>query len=126
MEGRPDFSPEGLAGADVLVVGYFSAKEKQHAALMAALADSVTALGAHVVGRFVQRRGVSDGGVKAMDRPYSSRTLVSGGKVREIALAREETDADVVIFRNPLTAHQRDVLTELLGCPVISATDLWA
>ncbi|GGK69988.1 hypothetical protein Ppa06_36740 [Planomonospora parontospora subsp. parontospora] len=113
-----------LEGKDVLLVGYFSAKQKRHAVLMNELADSVTSLGARVVERFVQRRGVSAGGVKAMGRPYSSRTLVSAGKVREIASAREETGAEVVIFLNPLTDHQRDALAEVFGCMVISSTDL--
>ncbi|MER5418937.1 hypothetical protein [Streptosporangium roseum] len=119
-------SPAGLTGRDVLVVGYFSARQKRYAALMDELADAVTALGARVVGRSVQRRGVSDGGVKAMDRPYSSRTLVSAGKAREIARARAESGAGAVVFLNPLTDHQRNVLAEILGCPVLSSIDLRA
>ncbi|MFF5208722.1 hypothetical protein [Streptosporangium sp. NPDC000396] len=125
-KGRQYPLPAVSAGMDVLLVGYFSAKQKEYAALMDEFADAVTALGARVVGRFVQRRGVSDGGVRAMDRPYSSRTLVSTGKVREIALAREDTNAGAVVFLNPLTDHQRDVLAENLGCPVISSVDLGA
>ncbi|MFF3444252.1 hypothetical protein [Streptosporangium sp. NPDC002721] len=115
-----------MTGANVLLVGYFSAKQKQYAVLMDELAEVVTALGARVVGSFVQRRGVSDGGVKTMGRPYSSRTLVSAGKVREIASARAETDADAVVFLNPLTGHQQDVLTETFNCPVISSAELRA
>ncbi|MFI6451743.1 hypothetical protein ACIBF6_09320 [Streptosporangium amethystogenes] len=111
---------------NVLVVGYFSARQKRYIALMDELADAVTALGARVVGRFVQRRGVSDGGVKAMDRPYSSRTLVSAGKVGEIARACEESGAGAVVFLNPLTDHQRNVLAEIFGCPAISSVDLRA
>lgn len=124
MKGRRRPPPVELTGRDVLVVGCFSARQKRYAALMDELADTVTALGARVVGRSVQRRGVSDGGVKAMDRPYSSRTLVSAGKAREIACAREETGAGAVVFLNPLTDHQRNVLAEILGCPVLSAADL--
>lgn len=115
-----------LSGGDVLLVGFFSARQRRHAILMAELAGAVTALGARGVGCVVQRRGVSDGGVKAMDRSYSSRTLVSAGKAREIARAREESGADAVVFLPPLTDHQRDVLAELVGCPVISSTDLRA
>ncbi|MEV4248472.1 hypothetical protein AB0J63_34295 [Streptosporangium canum] len=124
LKGRRHPPPVGLAGVEVLVVGYFSARQQRYAALMDELADTVTALGARVVGRSVQRRGVSDGGVKAMDRPYSSRTLVSAGKAREIACARAETGAGAVVFLNPLTDHQRNVLAEILGCPVLSAADL--
>ncbi len=113
-----------LAGKDALLVGYFSAKQKRYAVLMDELAAAVGNLGARVVGRFVQRRGVSDGGVRTMDRPYSSRTLVSGGKAREIASACEMTGVEAVVFLNPLTDHQREVLSETFGCPVISAVDL--
>ncbi|GAT66180.1 GTPase [Planomonospora sphaerica] len=113
-----------LAGKDALLVGYFSAKQKRYTVLMDELAAAVETLGARVVGRFVQRRGVSDGGVRTMDRPYSSRTLVSGGKVREITSACERTGAEAVVFLNPLTDHQREVLSETFGCSVISAVDL--
>jgi 50S ribosomal subunit-associated GTPase HflX len=115
-----------LAETEVLLVGLFSAKQKDHAAVMDELAELVGALGARVMGCFVQRRGVSDGGATKMSRPYSSRTLVSAGKVREIAAAREKHGAGAVVFVNPLTAHQREVLTESLGCVVISRTDLQA
>ncbi len=59
-----------------------------------------------------------------MDRPYSSRTLMSTGKVREIAAVRVETHTRAVVFANELTARQRAVLSELLGCPVFSYGDL--
>lgn len=108
-----------LTGADVLVVGYFSAKEKDFAALMDAAAAELTARGARVVGRIVQRRGVSAGGARKMTLPYSSRTLLSAGKVREVAEARERAGADAVVFVAPLTAHQREVLAELFACPVV-------
>ncbi len=111
---------------NVVLVGYFSAKEKQYLTIMDEFADSVLALGAQVVGRFVQRRGVSDGGVRTMDLPYSSRTLVSAGKVEEIALVREKSRAHAVIFLNPLTDHQREALTGLFHCPVITSDDLRA
>ncbi|MFC4117350.1 hypothetical protein [Nonomuraea zeae] len=55
-----------------------------------------------------------------MDRPYSARTLMSTGKVREIADARTETRAAAVVFVNDLTGRQRTVLTDLLGCPALS------
>ncbi|NKZ05344.1 hypothetical protein HGB48_16550 [Actinomadura latina] len=100
---------------------------------MSVLVSEVERLGGHVVGRFVQRRGVSGnkkghapGGKVNMDRPYSSRTLMSTGKVREIVAARVQTEAKAVVFTNELTARQRTVLAELLGCPVFSPGDLRA
>ncbi|MEV5893715.1 hypothetical protein [Nonomuraea fuscirosea] len=59
-----------------------------------------------------------------MDRPYSSRTLMSTGKVRKIAQVRAGAGAMAVVFFNPLTGRQRDVLSELLGCPVFGRADL--
>ncbi|WP_234048341.1 HflX-like GTP-binding protein [Streptomyces liliifuscus] len=115
-------SPPGpdLAGADVVLVGYFSAKQKDFAVRMDAAAADLTERGARVVGRVVQRRGVSDGGVKRMTVPYSSRTLLGSGKTREVAALREVSGADAVIFLNTLTDHQRRVLTGAFGCPVAS------
>ncbi|MFC5823287.1 hypothetical protein [Nonomuraea insulae] len=120
-----------VAEADVLIAGLFSAKRKDHADLMDDLAVEVTALGGRAVRRFVQRRGVSGGkkghapgGTANMDRAYSARTLMSTGKVREIAEARTETQASAVVFVNDLTGRQRTVLTEMLGCPVLTRSDL--
>ncbi|MEU3693637.1 hypothetical protein [Streptomyces narbonensis] len=111
-----------VAGARVVLVGYFSAKEKRHAALMDAAEAQLTSRGARVVGRIVQRRGVSAGGVGKTVLPYSSRTLLSSGKVRELAEVCEEADADVVlvvVVTTTLTGHQQSVLTGMLGHPVV-------
>ncbi|WP_308166367.1 hypothetical protein [Actinomadura sp. NEAU-AAG7] len=120
-----------LSGSGVLVAGLFSAKQKDYAETMSVLVGEVERLGGRVMGQFVQRRGVSGGkkghapgGRTNMDRPYSSRTLMSTGKVREIAAVRVETDAKAVVFANELTTRQRTVLAELLGCPVLSYGDL--
>ncbi|KOU22565.1 hypothetical protein ADK51_19945 [Streptomyces sp. WM6368] len=82
--------------------------------------------GVRVVGRIVQRRGVSDGGVKKMALPFSSRTLLSYGKVREVAALCEQTDADAALFLSTLTERQRRVLTGMLGCPAVSLADVVA
>lgn len=119
-------SPVAVAGARVVVVGYFSAKEKKHVALMDAADAELTACGARVVGRIVQRRGVSSGGVRKMPLPYSSRTLLSSGKIREVAETCEESDADVVVFVAALTEHQQRVLTGLLGRPVMRLVEALA
>ncbi|WP_433182544.1 hypothetical protein [Actinoallomurus sp. CA-150999] len=116
---------------DVLIAGLFSAKRKDHAQLMDALAAEVTSSGGRVVGRFVQRRGISGGkkgnapgGQANMDRPYSARTLMSTGKIKEIAAARAMTGAGAVVFFNELTSRQRTALTEIIGCSALSRCDL--
>lgn len=109
---------------DVILVGYFSGKDKEYEAAMDRLAARAEAAGARIVGRFVQRRGVSHGGVGKMTQPMARRTLISGGKVREIAEACRATGAAAVIFVNDLTAHQRNSLENEFGCVVYCADDL--
>ncbi|MFE5659595.1 hypothetical protein ACFQ9H_25770 [Streptomyces sp. NPDC056517] len=116
----PSSSPPSVDGARVVLVGYFSAKEKDFGALMDSAAWELAARGARIVGRLVQRRGVSDGGVAKMTLPFSSRTLLRSGKVREVAAACEEARADAAVFVTPLTELQRRTLTVRLGCPVLS------
>jgi len=120
---RRHSSQLAVAGADVVLVGYFSAKQKDFEALMTSAAAELAARGARVVERIVQRRGVSDGGVQKMSLPYSSRTLLSFGKVREVAQACEQANADVVIFLAALTGRQQRVLTAMLGRPAMSLGD---
>ena len=113
-------------GADVVLVGYFSAKQKDFEALMTSAATELAARGARVVVRIVQRRGVSDGGVQKMGLPYSSRTLLSYGKVREVAQACEQAKATAAIFVPTLTERQQRTLTDMLGRPAVSLADILA
>ena len=113
-----------LAGADVVLAGLFSAKDKEVGAKLDLLAVSVEAHGGRVVGRYVQRRGVSHGGAAKMAAPFSRRTLLSPGKAREIAQACRASEVGVVVFVNPLSKHQRVVLGDMFGCYVISGEDL--
>ena len=121
-----------LDGADVVLVGLFSANEKQYDVRLDELAALAEACGSRVVGRYVQRRGASDrwkqrrGGAARMSRPFSRRTLLTHGKVREIAEACREAEVDAAIFVNTLTHLQRDVLADILGCLVFSGDDLAA
>ncbi|WP_406192370.1 hypothetical protein OH807_00810 [Kitasatospora sp. NBC_01560] len=113
-------------GADVVLVGYFSAKQKDFETLMASASTELAARGARVVVQMVQRRGVSDGGVQKMGLPYSSRTLLSYGKVREVAQACDQANADAVIFVASLTERQQRALTDMLGRPAVSLSDILA
>lgn len=119
-----------LDGADVVLVGLFSANEKHYEVRLDELAAVAEARGSRVVARFVQRRGASDrwherpGGAARMSQPFSRRTLLTHGKIREIAEACRAADIDAAIFVNPLTPVQRTVLADLLGCPIFSGDDL--
>lgn len=127
VSSRPDRRPAfrvPAVGADVVLVGYFSAKQKGFEALMASAAAALAAHGARVVAQIVQRRGVSDGGARKMSLPYSSRTLLTYGKVREVELACDRADADAVIFTASLSERQRRTLTDMLGRPAVSLSDI--
>lgn len=113
-----------LAGAGVLIAGLFSGREKDYEAVVEATAALITARGGRVLGRAVQRRGVSDGGVAAMTRPYSRQTLLTAGKIREIAFRCQADGIGAVVFVNALTDHQRLILEGRLGCPVLSRAEL--
>lgn len=113
-----------LAETGILIAGLFSAKEKDYEAVIAATAALATARGARVLGRIVQRRGVSDGGVAAMTRPFSRQTVLTAGKIREIARRCQADQIGAVVFVNALTDRQRLILEGQLGCPVLSRTEL--
>lgn len=111
------------SGTDVVLVGFFSAKRKDFETVMADAAARLAAHGGRAVVRIVQRRGVSGGGARKMSLPYSSRTLLSQGKARQVADVADLVEADAVVFTNPLTQHQRRTLTALFGRPAVSITD---
>ena len=115
-----------LADANVALIGLFSGKDKDFGTRLDQLASLVAARGGRVVGRHVQRRGVSHGGVAKMTAPFSRRTLLSPGKAREVAQACRAAGVDVAVFVNPLTAHQRTVLADVFDCLVMSGEDLVA
>ncbi|XVV10817.1 hypothetical protein ACQP2X_39150 [Actinoplanes sp. CA-131856] len=113
-----------MAGADVMLIGLFSAKNKQADTKLDLLAASVETLGGRVVGRQVQRQGVSRDGARKMALPFSRRILLSSGKVREVAHACRSAGVTIAVFVNPLTEHQRTILSDLFGCPVVGSDDL--
>jgi 50S ribosomal subunit-associated GTPase HflX len=112
-----------IAGADVVLVGLFSPRHKDYARQVDDASVRIASLGGRVVARLIQRRGVSHGGVAAMSRPFSRKTVVSGGKAREIAAACDANGAAAVVFINPLTLHQQQALAEIFRRPTISICD---
>ncbi|MFF2997022.1 hypothetical protein ACFVTC_21075 [Streptomyces sp. NPDC057950] len=53
-------------------------------------------------------------------------TLLSHGKVREVAQACDQADADTVVFVPTLTERQQRTLTTMLGRPAVSLSDILA
>ncbi|SCL23970.1 GTP-binding GTPase N-terminal [Micromonospora pallida] len=108
----------------VVLVGLFSAKDRDYQAHLEAVEARVTALGGQVLERFAQRRGVSDGGVRLMTAPLSRRFLVGRGKLAEIATTCSSRDVDAVVFVNDLNDYQRRWLSTRLERPVLTRADL--
>ncbi|MEV4659724.1 hypothetical protein [Micromonospora sp. NPDC049301] len=108
----------------VVLVGLFSAKDRDYQDRLDALEAQVTALGGQVLDRFVQRRGVSDGGVRLMTAPLSRRFLIGPGKLEEIATTCSSRNVDAVVFINGLSGYQRRWLSTRLGRPVLTQADL--
>ncbi|WP_203858494.1 hypothetical protein [Plantactinospora mayteni] len=107
-----------------LLVGLFSAKVRDHQDQFDALEARLGVLGVRVCGRFVQRRGVSDGGVRLLTAPLSRRFLIRAGKLAQVAEACETDDVDAVVFVNDLTGYQRGCLSVRLGRPVLTRVDV--
>jgi 50S ribosomal subunit-associated GTPase HflX len=81
-------------------------------------------LGATVVGRVIQRRGVSrakkPGGVLKMKSPINAATIIGSGKAKELAALASDSGADTVVFINPLKTSQESRLKQITGCRILS------
>lgn len=108
----------------VILVGLFSAKVRDYQDQLDALDVEVTALGVQVRAHFVQRRGVSAGGVRLMTSPLSRRFLLGPGKLEQVAAAGEFFDVDAIVFANELTAYRRRWLSARFGRPVLTRADM--
>ena len=114
-----------LSHRKVVLVGLFSARVPNPGAELLSLANLLEAAGAQVVGRLLQRRGVSrakgPGGAKRMEAPLAA-TVIGAGKARELATLCGETGADLVVSWNELTERQRQELEKATGVQVQAAT----
>ncbi|RKR92118.1 putative GTPase [Micromonospora pisi] len=108
----------------VVLVGLFSAKVRDYQEQLDALERQVQALGIQVHGRFVQRRGISAGGVRLLTSPLSRRFLLGPGKLEQVVAACEAGNVDAVVFINELTTHQARSLTIRLGRPALTRADV--
>jgi 50S ribosomal subunit-associated GTPase HflX len=114
-----------MMGRRVVIVGLFSAKDKGAEAAMRELEAAVVRAGNVVVGRVVQRRGVSrsrtPGGARRMDAPMNAATYIGTGKAEEVAELCRRFDADLVVVRGAPSPTQIDRLREVIGREVIAS-----
>jgi hypothetical protein len=113
----PRKSPD-LCGKTCVVVALVSAKDKTALERIAGIEAELCRGGARIVGRMVQRRGVSKGGVAKLNRPLSPATVISAGKVQELASLVRESGADLIVFLNELTSGQAERIEEITSCRV--------
>lgn len=90
------------------------------------LESYLKANGGSIVGRVIQKRGVSrstkPGGSKQMHQPLDPATYIGKGKALELRKLCDETACDLVIFINPLSNSQVKNLEELTFCNVVLAS----
>ena len=119
--------PSKLTGERVVIAGLLSVKEDADARFEL-LAARVTELGGEVVGRVVQRRGVSrargPGGAAKLDAPMNRETFLGRGKASELAKVCIQERAGMVVFANALDLKQRDVLEQLTRARIVLAAEL--
>lgn len=94
---------------------------------MQEMEDFIVGRGDEVVGKLLQRRGVSrskiQGGSKRMDMPLTQRTLFGPGKTQELAALAQFAEASHLLIFNSITDGQRLALAGLTGTEVYSFTD---
>lgn len=118
-----NISEADIADARCIIAGLVSAKDKDALERLDKVEAMLVQLGATVVGRVVQRRGVSrakkPGGVLKMNSPMSAATIIGTGKAKELAALASETRADTVVFVNPLKSSQQSRLKQMTRCRII-------
>jgi 50S ribosomal subunit-associated GTPase HflX len=111
-----------LSGRKVVLAGLLSAKVKAPGSITEPVRAELEAAGATIVAEVIQRRGVSrdsrPGGARRMSTPLSPTTVIGEGKAHELAQVCSTLGADLVVFLNPLTQHQRDALHSITGVAV--------
>jgi hypothetical protein len=113
-----------VTGARVFVCALLSARRKNPESVLDTVVVELEREGARVVGRMLQRRGVSrsrfPGGAAKMDKPLTQRGLFSSGKLKELASMTKSSGAELLIIHNAITNGQRNVLADLTSCRVYS------
>lgn len=91
----------------------FDAQDNATEATMDELEALLETAGGVCVGRTLQSRSAPE-----------ARTLIGEGKVAEIKLLAENTQATLVIFDNQLSPSQMRVLEEIIGCTILDRAGL--
>jgi 50S ribosomal subunit-associated GTPase HflX len=122
-------STKSIEGERVVLVALLPARADL-AIELEALAEQVRSAGGVVVGRVVQRRGVSrsarPGGVADARAavPMNRTTYIGSGKALELQQLCAAQRPDLLVFYNRLDGTQRRTLERITNTPVIDRYDL--
>ncbi|KXX66879.1 hypothetical protein [Flammeovirga sp. SJP92] len=112
---------KSLTGYKIIISGLVSYKIDLEEYLPS-IKKRITELGGEIVGQHIQRRGVSRsrklGGSKDLNKPLSTETYISSGKVDELKEMVKQFDCDIVVFINDLTKSQINNLEKLTNTKV--------
>jgi GTP-binding protein HflX len=107
------YRSETVVSEAAVLVGVVLPKQQFPGDPLEELEGLAESAGAHIVGRLTQRREAPD-----------KTTYLGKGKVEELRLLTESTDADVVIFDNDLTPAQTRNLEKATATKVLDRTEL--
>ena len=106
----------------MIIAALVPAKGDENQPLIEAVIKAVEQVGGTIVGRLIQRRGVSrakrPGGAHQRGAPLHHATLIGTGKVAELAALAHSAQADIVLFCNALSDVQQHNLEGALGVSV--------
>jgi len=116
-----------LKGTRCVVAALVSTRDSSGSSRVDDLEARLSAAGAIVVARVVQRRGVSrtrsSGGFKDSPDVMSAATVLGPGKTDELVEAVKLHNAGLVVFLNPLKTSQSERLSSLVGCSVVGSEE---
>ncbi|HXT59867.1 MAG TPA: GTPase HflX [Pirellulales bacterium] len=104
---------ESVVSEAAVLVGVVLPENRQQGDLLDELAGLATTAGAHVVGSLTQRRETPD-----------KTTYLGKGKVEELRVLGEASDADVIFFDNDLSPAQTRNLEKATNLKVLDRTEL--
>jgi GTP-binding GTPase N-terminal len=117
-----------VSGRKIILAALLSAKVNDPEVVLAGYADKLVSKGGIIVGRVLQRRGVSKskrpGGARRLKAPLNAATYFGTGKVREIAELRRATSAELVVVCASLSPSQLSKLEHGFGCSVLDEAAL--
>lgn len=113
IDRKPGMESESAVLVGVQLSKSYASESASHDELLEELAGLVETAGATVAGRLTQKRTAPD-----------KTTYIGQGKVEQLKLLVEASDADIVVFDNDLSPAQTRNLEQTLGIKVLDRTEV--